>query len=324
MKSNCSQHAFRSATSAMRLLAVGAAVVTSSGAAFAQSVPTTSTLGSYTICRTSIAGQACHELSLTTAARFDSAGTRNGTTGTMMLRNLQGTVYTAPNGSSFLTGSAASVLTGVTFYTQGCLPGQPCLSPDFFDGIAFGSTQSGATNATALGAIAGSAPNWTWQSDKPLAADNPNTLRFVANTRFVNNFVRVQVLGIGGCTGGGGQLDGQFRDVVQEARTCTPQGLSGALAMTFATAAVFNPTYITSLRVDWAQQTTPGAGDFASYFCAASSVRRGEALTQSSGGCSAFASVVAVVPEPGTWALFAAGLVGIALTVARQRTASIA
>ena len=69
-------------------------------------------------------------------------------------------------------------------------------------------------------------------------------------------------------------MAGQLRDGVQEARTCAPQGLGGALAMTFATAAVFNPTYIMSLRVDWAQQTTPGVGNFASYFCAASRVRR--------------------------------------------------
>src|SRR4051812_48098889 len=86
----------------MRLAwAVGMASLTAAGGAQAQAQPPTTTdLGIDTLCRTSTAGQGCHELHLTTAARFNSNGVRNGTTGTLTLRNLQGSVYTAPNGQS--------------------------------------------------------------------------------------------------------------------------------------------------------------------------------------------------------------------------------
>lgn len=275
------------------------------GTAHAQ--PTTTELGTYTLCRTAAAGasgQACHELSLTTAPRLGVNGQRTGTTGTLTLRNLQGTTFTADDGRTFATGTGPSVLTGVTFYSQGCLPGQPCASPDFFDGLPFGRNESGASTPAADGPVAGSVPAWRWNADKPLAGDNPNTLRFEANTRFVNNFSNVQILGIGGCTAGGGQLAGQFRDVVQAVRTCDPQSFSGAAQFSFATGFVFDPTYFQSLRVDWAQPAAPGAA-FASHFCAASASRRGEVFSAFS-GCQAFAAISAV-PEPATWLMFGLG-----------------
>lgn len=281
------------------------------------SPPTTTNLGTYTVCSTSSSAQACHEVSLTTAPRLGGNGARNGTVGTISLRNLQGSTFVAPNGTSFLTGTGASMLTGITLFTQGCLPGGACVSPFFFDGLDFGTSENGTAAAAASGPVGGNVPGWRWTAEKPLAANNPNILRFDANLVFQGPGSGNQMQGIGGCTRSGGQVAGQFYTIVPAATTCAGQGQSGAVQFSFATGFIFDPTYFGSMRVDWVQQGVPGQGDYVRNFCGISANTLGQALTQATGNCASIGSVTAV-PEPATWASLSAGLLAL-LAMAKLR-----
>lgn len=299
--------------------AVAVALFTVAKSADAQA--TTTSLGNYIICRTTVGAEACFQLGLTTAARMNGGGVRDGTTGVVSVRSLQGSSVTGPSGQTVAASNALTVLSQIEFVTPGCLPGLACGIGDYFDGIPFGATVAATGVASANGTIAGAPANWQGNASKDPYA-GISQLVFTAPGTWNGSNTTYQ--GLGGCTAGTGTAISMFNVLATTAvRTCDAQGLDGLLNLSFSTNAIFDPTFFWAANVRFFGETTPGSGNLQSFYCGVGGNRRGEAFRGGGGSCGGFAMAtpdMQVVPEPGTVGLLGAGLVGL-LAMARRKRA---
>ena len=296
--------------------AVVVSLLTVAGSVGAQA--TTTSLGNYILCRTTVGAEACFQLNLTTAARFNGSSVRDGTTGVVSVRNLQGATVAGPAGQ-IAASNAITVLSQIEFVTPGCLPGLACGVGDFFDGIAFGATIAVAGVASANGPISGTPTNWNGTASKSLSGGS-SMLAFTAPATFSGSKTTYQ--GLGGCTAGTGASTSMANVLATTAlRTCDAQGLNGMLNLTFSTNAIFDPTFFWAANVRFFGETAPGSGNLESFYCGVGGNRRGEVL-KGGGACSGFATAernLQVVPEPATVGMLGAGLLGLVAMARRKR-----
>lgn len=288
---------------------------------------TTTSLGTYIICRTTPGAAACFELGLTTAARLNNNGARNGTTGVVRVQSLQGAAVAGPDGSTIAASNAITVLRDISFFTPGCLPGQACGPGDYFTGMPFNSTIAATTTTTASGSVAGTLGQW--QGTAELYNSGESILRFSAPGRFRNpNSV---LDGLGGCTAGEVTTT-DFVNFIASAstRTCDAQGATGALEMAFTTNAIFDPTYFWSANIRFYGELIGRPGIAAPFYCGVGANRRGEILQGGMGQtCNGFAAPEpgnpqpGVVPEPSSVVLLASGIFGLVAVARRRRRQSV-
>lgn len=292
---------------------------------------TTTSLGTYLICRTTPGAAACFELGLTTAARLNGIGVRNGTTGVVRVRSLQGADVAGPGGTTIAASNAITVLNDISFFTPGCLPGRPCGPGDYFTGMPFERTIAATTTTTASGSVAGTPGQW--QGTAELYNSGESILRFIAPGRYRNpNSVRD---GLGGCTAGEVTTT-DFANLIANTavRTCDAEGATGALEMAFTTDAIFDPTYFWSANIRFYGELIGRPGIAAPFYCGVGANRRGDILQGGSGqNCGGFAAPdpgnpqpgnpqPGVVPEPSSVVLLASGLFGLAAVARRRRSQS--
>lgn len=306
-------------------LAVAALLLTGARSAHAQA--TTTALGNYILCRTTVGGNACFEIGLTTAARVNGGGVRDGTTGIVTARNLQGAAVVGAGGQTIAASNVLSVLTSIEFVTPGCLPGLACGIGDYFDGIAFGAAVGVPTVSSATGPVAGTVTNWTGTATKdPFGGIS----MLVFNAPSTSDGFNLTTQGLGGCTAGTGTVTNVANRLATSAfRTCDAQNLTGTFNLSFSTSAIFDPTFFWAANVRFVSETTPGSGNLQSFYCGIGANRRAQAFSGGNGSpCSSSAAAASapapasnVVPEPSTIALLGAGLAGLLVVQRRRRTA---
>jgi len=308
--------------SVSRIARWAVAIVLLTGAHSVGAQATTTSLGNYILCRTTVGASACFQLGLTTAARLNGSGVRDGTTGVVSVRSLQGTTVVGPAGQTVAASNAITVLSLIEFVTPGCLPGLACGLGDYFGGVPFGTTVAAAGIASANGTVGGTPTNWSGSASMDGSAGISVLAFSVPGT---SNGVNATWLGLGGCTAGtGSSLQYANLLATTAVRTCDEQGLTGMLNLTFSTNAIFDPTFFWGANVRFFSETTPGSGNLQSFYCGVGGNRRGEAFSGGIGGtCGSFAmasSDLQVVPEPATVGMLGAGLVGLLVVARRRRT----
>jgi len=288
---------------------------------------TTTSLGTYNICRTTPGAAACFELGLTTAARLNNVGVRNGTTGVVRVQSLQGAAVAGPNATTIAASNAITVLHEISFFTPGCLPGLPCGPGDYFTGMPFNTTIGAPTVSSASGSVIGTLE--VWQQTAELWNSGESILRFLAPGTIRGGRTSIRQ-GLGGCAAGEVTAT-DFANLVANTavRTCDAEGATGALEMAFSTDAIFDPTYFWSANIRFYSELIGRPGIANNFYCGVGAARRGEIL-QGGGGtdCGGFAVPdappvdVGVVPEPATVALFGTGSIGVLVLSRRRRAGS--
>jgi len=288
---------------------------------------TTTSLGTYLICRTTPGAAACFELGLTTATRLNGGGVRYGTTAVVRARRLQGADVAGPGGTTIAASDAITVLHEISFFTPGCLPGQPCGPGDYFTGMPFNSVVGAPTVTSASGSVVGT-PG-TWQQTAELWNSGESILRFLAPGTIRGGQTSIRQ-GLGGCAAGEVTAT-DFANLVANTavRTCDAEGATGALEMAFSTNAIFDPTYFWSANIRFYSELIGRPGIADNFYCGVGANRRGELLQGGSGGnCGGFAAPdpgnpqPGVVPEPSSMVLLASGLFGMAAVARRRRRQS--